>query len=319
MCIDRPPLPLPDRDPGFGQIPTKPVDTALIRAARSADIESLRLLVEAGADPKLRESDGFNAVLAVTAGPEIPPLVDRRPRAAGRARRDRGADVPARASASTSTRPTVSASRRCTRQRSADTSTCCATRRPRRGSECRGSRRQHAARLRARPLARDVRPAAGKRRGRGRAARARCARRHARHASGRGGDGSPMTLSLARTRRARRALARHCSLAGACAVSPEELAAEQQRRDRALLHRVPRRRRAGSRARARERRSAAPGRECRRVGEGDPQARPRPHAAAGRPAARRGRRPRASSATSKGSSTPPRRRRRNRGASRCIA
>ena len=33
------------------------------------------MLIEAGADPKLREPDGFNAVLAVTAGPEIPPLV----------------------------------------------------------------------------------------------------------------------------------------------------------------------------------------------------------------------------------------------------
>ena len=76
---DRPPQPLPDRDPGFGQIPTKPVDTALIRAARSADLDSLRLLIEAGADPTLREPDGLNAVLAVTAGPEIPPLtvVDR--------------------------------------------------------------------------------------------------------------------------------------------------------------------------------------------------------------------------------------------------
>ncbi len=72
---DRPPLPLPDRDPGFGQIPTKPVDTALIRAARSADIEAMKLLVAAGADPKLPEPDGFTTVMAVTSGPEIPPLV----------------------------------------------------------------------------------------------------------------------------------------------------------------------------------------------------------------------------------------------------
>ena len=72
---DRPPLPLPDRDPGFGQIPTKPVDTALIRAARSADIEAMKLLVAAGADPKAPEPDGFTTVLAVTSGPEIPPLV----------------------------------------------------------------------------------------------------------------------------------------------------------------------------------------------------------------------------------------------------
>lgn len=77
--LDRPPQPLPDRDPGFGSIPTRPVDTALIRAARSADVEALRLLVGAGADPRRAEPDGFNAVLAVAAGPEIPPLtvVDR--------------------------------------------------------------------------------------------------------------------------------------------------------------------------------------------------------------------------------------------------
>lgn len=77
--MDRPPLPLPDRDPGFGSYPGKPVDTALIRAARSADVEAMRLLVDAGADPKLAEPDGFNTVLAVSVGPEIPPLtvVDR--------------------------------------------------------------------------------------------------------------------------------------------------------------------------------------------------------------------------------------------------
>jgi len=72
---DRPPLPLPDRDPGFGQIPTKPVDTALVRAARSADVEAMRLLVDAGADPMQPEPDGLTALIAVTAGPEIPPLV----------------------------------------------------------------------------------------------------------------------------------------------------------------------------------------------------------------------------------------------------
>lgn len=77
--LDRPPQPLPDRDPGFGSIPTRPVDTALIRAARSADVDSMRLLIEAGADPKQAEPDGFNTVVAVAAGPEIPPLtvVDR--------------------------------------------------------------------------------------------------------------------------------------------------------------------------------------------------------------------------------------------------
>lgn len=72
--LDRPPLPLPDRDPGFGSIPTRPVDTALIRASRSADLDAMRLLVDAGADPALPEPDGTNTILAVTMGPEIPPL-----------------------------------------------------------------------------------------------------------------------------------------------------------------------------------------------------------------------------------------------------
>jgi ankyrin repeat protein len=77
--LDRPPQPLPDRDVGFGAVPTKPVDTAMIRAARSADLQAMQLLVSAGADPALPEPDGFNSVLAVTAGPEIPLLtvVDR--------------------------------------------------------------------------------------------------------------------------------------------------------------------------------------------------------------------------------------------------
>jgi ankyrin repeat protein len=72
--LDRPPLPLPDRDPGFGSFPGRPVDTALIRASRSADLEAMRLLVGAGADPKQPEPDGTNTVIAVTLGPEIPAL-----------------------------------------------------------------------------------------------------------------------------------------------------------------------------------------------------------------------------------------------------
>lgn len=73
--LDRPPLPLPDRDPGFGSVPTAPVDTALTRASRSADLDAMRLLIGAGADPKFVEPSGLTALLAVTAGPEIPPLV----------------------------------------------------------------------------------------------------------------------------------------------------------------------------------------------------------------------------------------------------
>src|SRR5690606_39013684 len=41
---DRPPESLPDTDIGFGAVPKKLVDTAIIRAARSADLEALRLL-----------------------------------------------------------------------------------------------------------------------------------------------------------------------------------------------------------------------------------------------------------------------------------
>ena len=76
---DRPPQPLPDRDIGFGSQPVAVVDTALIRAARSADLESMRLLIAAGADPKAREPGGLTTALAVAAGPEIPLLtvVDR--------------------------------------------------------------------------------------------------------------------------------------------------------------------------------------------------------------------------------------------------
>jgi ankyrin repeat protein len=46
----------------------------LIRASRSADLEAIRLLVAAGADPKQPEPDGLNTVIAVTLGPEIPAL-----------------------------------------------------------------------------------------------------------------------------------------------------------------------------------------------------------------------------------------------------
>lgn len=103
---DRPPEALPDTDIGFGAVPKTLVDTAIIRAARSADLESLQLLVDAGADPAHVEPDGFNTVIALTAGPEIPPLtvLDReRPAepdaiAALRFLFERGADINARGS-----------------------------------------------------------------------------------------------------------------------------------------------------------------------------------------------------------------------------
>jgi uncharacterized protein len=73
---DRPPWPLPIPIPGFGEPIIEPVELALIRAARSADLESLRRMTEAGADPATTEPNGFNTVIAVTAGPDIPPLVE---------------------------------------------------------------------------------------------------------------------------------------------------------------------------------------------------------------------------------------------------
>src|SRR5690606_30346293 len=101
---DRPPEPLPDTDIGFGAVPKKLVDVPIIPAARSAGLEALALLAPAGADPAHVEPDGFNTVIAVTAGPEIPPLtvVDReRPAepdaiAALRFLLEHGADVNAR-------------------------------------------------------------------------------------------------------------------------------------------------------------------------------------------------------------------------------
>jgi ankyrin repeat protein len=72
--MDRPPRPLPDRDPGFGAAFETLVDTALIRAARSADLEAMQILVAAGADPLLPEPNGFTTLHAVASGPEIPPL-----------------------------------------------------------------------------------------------------------------------------------------------------------------------------------------------------------------------------------------------------
>ncbi|HUO68784.1 MAG TPA: ankyrin repeat domain-containing protein [Gammaproteobacteria bacterium] len=80
---DRLPEPLLDRDPRFGPPPPKITDLALIRAARSSDVEALRVLIEAGADPSLHDEKrgGITPLLAVMMGPELPALIeaDRQP------------------------------------------------------------------------------------------------------------------------------------------------------------------------------------------------------------------------------------------------
>ena len=81
--MDRLPEPLLDRDARFGPPPPKITDLALIRAARSSDVEAMRVLIEAGADPALHDEKrgGITPLLAVMMGPELPALIeaDRRP------------------------------------------------------------------------------------------------------------------------------------------------------------------------------------------------------------------------------------------------
>jgi ankyrin repeat protein len=81
--MDRLPDHLLDRDVRFLPPPPKLTDLALIRAARSSDVEAMRVLIEAGADPSLRDDQrgGIHALLAVTMGPELPALIEaeRRP------------------------------------------------------------------------------------------------------------------------------------------------------------------------------------------------------------------------------------------------
>jgi ankyrin repeat protein len=81
--MDRLPEQLLDRDARFTPPPPKITDVALIRAARSSDVEAMRVLIEGGADPSLRDDKrgGINALLAVMMGPELPSLIeaDRRP------------------------------------------------------------------------------------------------------------------------------------------------------------------------------------------------------------------------------------------------
>src|SRR6185436_18682660 len=81
--MSRLPEQLLDRDARFTPPPPKITDVALIRAARSADIEAMRALIEGGADPSLHDDKrgGVSPLIAVMMGPELPSLIeaDRRP------------------------------------------------------------------------------------------------------------------------------------------------------------------------------------------------------------------------------------------------
>jgi ankyrin repeat protein len=80
--LDRLPQPLLDRDARFLPPPPKLTDVALIRAARSSDIDAMRVLMEGGADPSLRDEQrgGISPMIAVMTGPELPQLIEAEPR-----------------------------------------------------------------------------------------------------------------------------------------------------------------------------------------------------------------------------------------------
>jgi uncharacterized protein len=81
--MGRMPQPLLDRDARFVPPPPKITDVALIRAARSADVGAMRVLLDGGADPSLRDDKrgGITPLVAVLTGPELPSLIEaeRRP------------------------------------------------------------------------------------------------------------------------------------------------------------------------------------------------------------------------------------------------
>jgi ankyrin repeat protein len=81
--MGRMPQPLLDRDARFVPPPPKITDVALIRAARSADVGAMRVLLDGGADPSLRDvrRGGITPLVAVMMGPELPSLIEaeRRP------------------------------------------------------------------------------------------------------------------------------------------------------------------------------------------------------------------------------------------------
>lgn len=80
--MDRMPQPLLDRDSRFLAPPPKITDVALVRAARSSDIEAMRVLIERGADPSLHDEarGGMSPMIAVMTGPELPQLIEAEPR-----------------------------------------------------------------------------------------------------------------------------------------------------------------------------------------------------------------------------------------------
>jgi ankyrin repeat protein len=80
--MDRMPQPLLDRDSRFLAPPPKITDVALIRAARSSDIEAMRVLIDGGADPTLHDEarGGMSPMIAVMTGPELPQLIEAEPR-----------------------------------------------------------------------------------------------------------------------------------------------------------------------------------------------------------------------------------------------
>jgi ankyrin repeat protein len=67
-----------DRDARFTPPPPKITDLALIRAARSSDVEAMRVLIEGGADPSLHDEKrgGVTPLVAVMMGPELPSLIE---------------------------------------------------------------------------------------------------------------------------------------------------------------------------------------------------------------------------------------------------
>jgi len=80
--MDRLPQQLLDRDVRFLPPPPPITDVALIRAARSSDVDAMRVLIEAGADPSLSDEErgGISPIMAVMAGPELPQLIEAEPR-----------------------------------------------------------------------------------------------------------------------------------------------------------------------------------------------------------------------------------------------